>query len=77
MGEIVRVIIDAEACLHHGCCRDACPEVFALPASGDARNAAFVKPGAEERFSEDDLRIRLAVAACPMDAIRLEERAEA
>jgi len=72
MGEIVRVIIDSEACLHHGCCRDACPEVFAL-----TPNAAFVKPGAEALFTEEELRIRLAVAACPVDAIRLEERAEA
>ena len=74
MGEIARIWIDPSSCLHHGCCRSACPEVFALPEPGRPGSPAVVKPGADAFFESHDLNIRMAVAACPMDAIRIEER---
>jgi ferredoxin len=58
-------------CLNHGCCEDLCPEVFKLPDDG---SIAIVREGAEKFFVSYEAKIKEAVAACPMEAIHIEEK---
>jgi len=59
--------VDADACVGTGSCESICPKVFKVGDSGVAE--VQVDPVPPEL--EDDARE--AAAACPVDAIRIEE----
>ncbi len=77
MERIVGVSIDRDSCLLHGCCVQACPEVFGWPGKGtgpwDGRRAAFVREGSAAFFDTRADAIREACVACPVAAIRVQE----
>jgi ferredoxin len=77
MGEIIKVVINRDGCLLHGCCRDICPEVFGWPSKDQKApkgEGAYVKEGAERFFVSHEPRIRDACVACPVGVISVEEK---
>ena len=70
MGKIVRVTLNEEACLHHGCCVDTCPSVFAWHSE---KPNATVRLDASNHFVVKDKEIRKAVEACPINVIAIQE----
>lgn len=64
----MRVTVDMAACMSNGQCVAAAPEVFALDDDGELTVLNELPP---EELAE---RVRLAVALCPTQAIRLEEQ---
>jgi len=63
----VRVIVDELRCDAHGCCVDACPEVFALSDEDDVVTVLQEEP-------DDSLREKAdrAAVVCPKAAITIE-----
>ncbi len=71
MGKIVRVTLDEERCLHHGCCVEVCPSVFEWhPTSPNAT----VRKDASRHTLAQEKAIREAVVACPVNVIAIEEK---
>lgn len=63
----MRVVVDMSVCMSNGQCVTAAPEVFALDDDGELTVLNEMPP---QELAE---RVRLAVALCPTQAIRIEE----
>ena len=66
---ILHVLIDNQ-CLVHGCCVNACPQVFEL-----TDLTARLTADSANYYISHDAAIRVAVEDCPMGAIKIEEKA--
>ncbi len=63
----MRVVVDFDACQCHAVCTAAAPEIFEITEDG-LLNVKSEQPGEELRA-----KLEQAVAACPTQAIAIEE----
>jgi ferredoxin len=71
---IRRVWVEADNCMAHGLCVNACPQVFHFPSerNHDGTLTVRITDNASQFFVSHADAIRYAEWACPVEAIRVE-----